>query len=86
MAQSKNQKRKSYSVDNANESIKNLVNEYGTQTNLLKGLGIAAGVGVLAWAAYRFIPFDRLFSKIEEAYDENFGENENKQELANVEE
>jgi hypothetical protein len=74
--------------DNNNNGLKNLVQEYGTQSNVLKGIGIAAGIGVLAYAAYKFIPFDKIFNNLEEAYDENFGEgqNANKQELANVEE
>ena len=81
-----NKKGQNKQNDNNSNGFQNLVNEYGTQSNILKGVGIAAGIGVLAWAAYKFIPFDRLFSNLEEAYDENFGEAQNRNELANVEE
>ena len=69
------------------EGIKDLVTEYGTQSNILKGIGIAAGIGALAYVAYKYIPFDKLFSNLEEAYDDKFGEGQNaNRELANVEE
>ena len=67
--------------------LKEFVSEYGTQSNIIKGIGIAAGIGALAYVAYKFIPFEKIFNNLEEAYDEEFGKGENaNKELANVEE
>lgn len=74
------------SISNSKENgLQNLVSEYGTSSNVLKGIGIAAGVGALAYVAYRYIPFGKLFNQLEEVYDENFNEYADK-ELAGVEE
>lgn len=88
MAQSgKNKKGSKDNSNGENNGFKELVSEYGTQSNILKGIGIAAGIGALAYVAYKYIPFEKLFSNLEDAYDEKFGEGQNaNRELANVEE
>ena len=87
MAQSGKNKKGQKESSNGENGFKGLVSEYGTQSNILKGIGIAAGIGALAYAAYKYIPFEKIFNNLEEAYDEKFGEGQNaNKELANVEE
>lgn len=64
---------------NGLDSIKKIT----TNSKVLTGVGIAAGAAVLAYIAYKYIPFGKIYDQLEETYEDTFQE-KNEEEFANA--
>jgi hypothetical protein len=47
----------------------NNLKEYVTEKNIYMALGIASGVGLLTYLAFKYVPWDRIREKMEEEFD-----------------
>ena len=68
----RNQQGEFTSASSSQGKFQKFVKEYGTTNNILKGVGILSALGVAGYAAFRYIPFERIIDSIEEKFNDTF--------------
>jgi hypothetical protein len=54
-------------------NIKSATDFYRSNKNVINGVGIAAATGLAAYAIVKWLPYQEIATKIEEKFEEQFG-------------